>query len=228
MSCRRRQVPPRRVKNLHARFLGDLNGVRHTRLLGDLHSTGLELHGNAADAVEAGQGAAQRLYPTGIFEDTVYGRADLLYVCFRSSLQPAATCQLTLLSGRITVMLNILNMLTTLLASIPPQYHDLLAMPSATLTSILACRVYRRTRLGVMQSHSDLTFPTVNTIGLMANPAIPFSVVQFATESSGAARSGDGSESTTDKSETLGRPSKANTLSFSSGTPHDISTASAS
>jgi hypothetical protein len=106
-------------------------------------------------------------------------------------------------------------------------WHALLTIPSVTLTSILTCRVYCRTRLGVMQGHRQPSFPTLNPLGPSGNPTIPLSVLQFATESSGEVRSGDGSDSTVDKSETLGTFSKGNTLRFSSGTPHDIRTGSA-
>jgi hypothetical protein len=103
---------------------------------------------------------------------------------------------------------------------IGPIYHALLTIPSVTLTSILTCRVYRRTRLGAMRGHRDLTLPTLNPLGPSGNLTIPLSVVEFSSESSGAARSGDGSDSTADKSDKLGTPSKANTLS----SPHDTST----
>jgi hypothetical protein len=52
-----------------------------------------------------------------------------------------------------------------------------------------------------MQSHNDLTLPTVNPL---RDLTVPLSVVQFSTESNSVARSGDGSESTADKGDTPG------------------------
>jgi hypothetical protein len=131
----------------------------------------------------------------------------------------AALIPFFLLSARITVVVNIFASMIMYLP-VGPIYHGLLTVPSVTLTSILACRVYRRTRLGVIRGHGELTLPTLNPVGPSGNLPIPFSVVQFATESSGEVRSGDGSDFTADKS---GTASKANTLSFS-GTLHDTST----
>jgi hypothetical protein len=112
-----------------------------------------------------------------------------------------------------------------------PVYHGLFTIPGMTLTSILSCRVYRRTRLEVMRSQSnpDFTLPTVNPLGPGGNITIPLSIVQFAAESngearSGEARSGDGLDCPVDTGETLAIPSKANTLSFSLETPHGIRT----
>ncbi|KAJ7142691.1 hypothetical protein C8R44DRAFT_658302 [Mycena epipterygia] len=42
-------------------------------------------------------------------------------------------------------------------------YHALLALPNITLTSVLACRVYRRTRLGLTQEQdNDTMLPSLN------------------------------------------------------------------
>ena len=117
------------------------------------------------------------------------------------------------------------NIFASLMVYFPihPAYHTLLTNPSVTLTSILTCRVYRRTRLGVRrgQTDLDLTLPTLNPLRPSGNLTIPLSVVQFRTESSSEVRSGDGSDFTANKN---GTASKASTLSFSSGTLHDTST----
>lgn len=45
-------------------------------------------------------------------------------------------------------------------------YHALLALPNITLTSVLACRVYRRTRLGLTQEpDNDTMLPSSNPVG---------------------------------------------------------------
>jgi hypothetical protein len=61
----------------------------------------------------------------------------------------------------------LVNIFSSLMLYFPvaPAYHGLLTTPSVTLTSIMACRVYRRTRLGDMPFHSDPTLFTVNTLG---------------------------------------------------------------
>ncbi|KAJ7691885.1 hypothetical protein B0H17DRAFT_934565, partial [Mycena rosella] len=126
----------------------------------------------------------------------------------------------------ITVILNILFTVMGIIPHLSPVYRGLLTVPCVTLTSVLACRVYRRTRLGVMRCDRDLTRPTQNPLGPSGNltTSIPLSVVQLCTESTESSGAGDGLDSTANEGETLGAPSKANTLSFQSGTPHDIST----
>jgi hypothetical protein len=158
------------------------------------------------------------------FSKTLFTDGQIYYMCV--SVHPFSRRQHQL-SGRITVIFNLLATLLGLIPQLSPVYKGLFTIPSITLTSILTCRVYRRTRFGVMRFHSDLTLPTVYPLGPGGILAIPLSVVQFCTESSGAADSGDGSDSTGDTSATLSTPSKANTLSFLSGILHDSSTDSA-
>jgi hypothetical protein len=161
------------------------------------------------------------------FSKTLLTDGQIFYMCVSNLLlHIAASIPFLLLSARITVMVNIV---ASLIVHFPvgPVYHALLTIPSVTLTSILTCRVYRRTRLGVVRGHRELTLPTLNPLGPRGNLAIPLSVLQFSSESSGEARSGDGSNSATDKSVTLGTPSKTNTLNFLTGTSHDTGTGSA-
>jgi len=54
-------------------------------------------------------------------------------------------------------------------------YHALLALPNITLTSVLACRVYRRTRLGLTQD-SDMMLPSSNPRGNM-NATLPLNII---------------------------------------------------
>jgi hypothetical protein len=172
--------------------------------------------------VGADQGNVQRLQPTCLLEDTVYGRANVLHVRIHLFPYVAVLIQILLLFARITVLVNILAALSYF--PISPVYQGLLTTPSATLTSIMACRVYRCTRLRVMPFPSEL--PTVNTLGPGGNLTIPLSDMQFARSTFHTSLNSE-AHSTADESETLGTTSKANTLSFASGTPHDISTRSA-
>jgi hypothetical protein len=178
--------------------------------------------------VGAYQGSIQGLQPPRLLEDTIDGWANVLHVRIHLFPHLARGVDSVLLSPRITVMVNFLASLMVFFP-IHPAYHTLLTIPSATLTSILTCRVYRRTRLGVIRGPTDLdlTLPTLNPPRPSGNPTVPLSVVQFRTESSSGVRSGDGSDSLANKSETLGTPTKANTLSLSSGAPHDTNTGSA-
>ncbi|KAJ7142690.1 hypothetical protein C8R44DRAFT_924322 [Mycena epipterygia] len=54
-------------------------------------------------------------------------------------------------------------------------YHALLALPNITLTSVLACRVYRRTRLGLTQD-SDMMLPSSTPRGNI-NGTVPLNII---------------------------------------------------
>lgn len=53
-------------------------------------------------------------------------------------------------------------------------YHSILVIPNVLLTSIMACRVYRNTKLNVHHS-PELSIPTLND----RDPNIPLTVVHF-------------------------------------------------
>ncbi|KAJ7099294.1 hypothetical protein B0H15DRAFT_944706 [Mycena belliarum] len=84
----------------------------------------------------------------------------------------------------ITVAVNIVAAVLVFLTSVGSIYHGLLAIPSVTLTSIMACRVYRNTKLGITRRRDELTLPTLNPTNhghggdahLGAPSAIQFSV----------------------------------------------------
>jgi hypothetical protein len=111
------------------------------------------------------------------------------------------------------------NIVATLLVYIPvdPAYHGLTVVPSVTLTSIMACRVYRGTKLGIPRGSGDLSLPTLNPSG---NIAIPLSALRFSADRSGmrpAERSADdGSDTTGDR-----RWPKANESHFSTEAHHE-------
>ncbi|KAJ7115151.1 hypothetical protein C8R44DRAFT_221494 [Mycena epipterygia] len=81
---------------------------------------------SAADAHGAVQSTLQRHQPAHLLEGTHPGRADV---------QP------------ITVASNIVATLMVYIPSISPVYHGLLVVPKVTLRTIMACRVYRNTKL---------------------------------------------------------------------------------
>lgn len=74
---------------------------------------------------------------------------------------------------RIVVLANISAAMLLYIPSVPPLYRGLLILPNVTLTSVMACRVYRNKVLGWRRA-PELSFPTLND----AN-TIPLSVVQF-------------------------------------------------
>ncbi|KAJ7023377.1 hypothetical protein C8F04DRAFT_1401752 [Mycena alexandri] len=78
------------------------------------------------------------------------------------------------------------NIVTTMMAYVPvrPVYRGFLVIPNVTLTSIMACRVYRNTILDVIHRSADLTLPTLNTLGRSRN-TIPLSVIPFSGQSAG-------------------------------------------
>jgi hypothetical protein len=139
------------------------------------------------------------------FSKILFTEGQFYYMCV--SVHPFRSRQYQF-SGRITVILNILAMLLGLIPHLSPAYHGLLTIPSVTLTSILTCRVYRRTRLGILRGHSDPTLPTVNHLGPSRNLTVPLSVAHFSTESSREAHLGDGANSTADKIVTRGTLTK--------------------
>ncbi|CAK5266326.1 unnamed protein product [Mycena citricolor] len=68
--------------------------------------------------------------------------------------------------GQVYYMVSVIsNILVTLMVYLPvsPLYHGLLAVPNMALTSVMACRVYRNTRLGLSQRPTALTLPTTTT-----------------------------------------------------------------
>ncbi|KAJ7660625.1 hypothetical protein B0H17DRAFT_954025 [Mycena rosella] len=127
----------------------------------------------------------------------------------------------------ITVVTNIVAILLVYIPTVSPVYRGLLSVPNMTLTSIMACRVYRNTILGIMRGSRELSLPTLNDVGPNGNLAIPLSVVQFSTEynqMTGSALSEgnvDGSDFTGNTSGALGTASKADNSSFSSGVHQD-------
>ncbi|KAJ6578641.1 hypothetical protein DFH09DRAFT_1030497 [Mycena vulgaris] len=147
----------------------------------------------------------------------------------------------------IMVVMNGVTILLVYIPSVgPPVYHGLLVVPTITLTTLMACRVYRSTRLGisgswelslptlnsigpngnltiplsiVTQHRGELSLPTLNSIAPNGNLTVPLSIVTQHRGMAGSVRSeGDGSDSTGDQS---GLASKAAHSTFSSGMHQD-------
>ncbi|KAJ7133673.1 hypothetical protein C8R43DRAFT_1022723 [Mycena crocata] len=124
-----------------------------------------------------------------------------------------------------TVVSNIVSTLMVYIPTVSPVYHGLMAVPNVTLTSIMACRVYRNTKLGVaFRSSGELSLPSLNPHG-SGNGAMPLSVVQFSTQRSGMMGSmrseRDGTDSSGGKRAASNLTSKANDSSYSLNTHHD-------
>ncbi|KAJ7496551.1 hypothetical protein FB451DRAFT_197892 [Mycena latifolia] len=120
----------------------------------------------------------------------------------------------------ITVLINIFATLLVYIPGISPVYRGVMVVPSTTLTSIMACRVYRNTKLGITRGTAELALPTLssNAVG-----TIPLSVVQFSTQPNRTTGrwGGDGSGSSGDKDDTLNESSKANNSGFLPTLHHD-------
>ncbi|KAJ7723803.1 hypothetical protein B0H16DRAFT_1333874 [Mycena metata] len=85
------------------------------------------------------------------------------------------------MDGQLYYMIAVVvNIVTTLMTFVPvsPVYHAFLVIPNVTITSIMACRVYRNTKLGVTRGRADLTLPTLSTIAASGN-TVPLSGAQF-------------------------------------------------
>ncbi|KAJ7687161.1 hypothetical protein B0H17DRAFT_1013187 [Mycena rosella] len=127
----------------------------------------------------------------------------------------------------ITVVTNVASTLLAYIPTVSPVHHGFLVIPSVTLTSIMACRVYRNTILGIMRGSGELSLPTLNDVGPNGNLNIPLSIMHFSTKhnqmTSSALLEGDsdGSDFTSNTSGALGTSSKADNSSFSSGMHQD-------
>ncbi|KAJ6570571.1 hypothetical protein DFH09DRAFT_1033071 [Mycena vulgaris] len=76
--------------------------------------------------------------------------------------------------------------------------HGVLVIPNIALMSIMACRVYRTTKLRVPGS-TEFSLPTLNTVGPSGGPPIPLSVVQLSTQRCTVDSEGDASDFTGSK-----------------------------
>ncbi|KAJ7652580.1 hypothetical protein B0H17DRAFT_957870, partial [Mycena rosella] len=65
----------------------------------------------------------------------------------------------------ITVVTNVLATLLVYIPTVSPVYHGLLSVPNMTLTSIMACRVYRNTKLGIICGSRDSPYRHSMTLG---------------------------------------------------------------
>jgi hypothetical protein len=97
---------------------------------------------------------------------------------------------------RVTVVSNIVTMVLVYTPTSSSLYHALLVIPNMTLTSMMACRVYRNTMLGLTRgSGKELTLPTLAS----GHQSVQISGVYFAPQRSGTT-AGDVSHSTSELS----------------------------
>ncbi|KAJ7301962.1 hypothetical protein DFH08DRAFT_759861 [Mycena albidolilacea] len=84
--------------------------------------------------------------------------------------------------GQMYYMITVVtNVITTAMVYIPttrPLYRGLLVIPNVAVSSIMACRVYRNTKLGLTHGNMDLVLPTLNP-SASESRSIPLSVVHF-------------------------------------------------
>ncbi|THH31273.1 hypothetical protein EUX98_g2912 [Antrodiella citrinella] len=81
-----------------------------------------------------------------------------------------------------TVGMNIVAMVLILTPSVPPVLRAMFAIPNAALQNTMACRVYRKLKLGLIKedspSLSQSTFSTTNRIRFAQNSAQEFSTTE--------------------------------------------------
>ncbi|KAJ7657143.1 hypothetical protein B0H17DRAFT_1021288 [Mycena rosella] len=99
----------------------------------------------------------------------------------------------------ITVIFNIVTTLLVYMPGVSAVYHSILVIPNLTLTSIMACRVYRNTKL-IIHHSPELSLPTLNS----RDPNIPLSVVHFSSQRSGMTGSPGRSEGELEDTEFTG------------------------
>ncbi|KAJ6533973.1 hypothetical protein DFH09DRAFT_122718 [Mycena vulgaris] len=102
----------------------------------------------------------------------------------------------------ITVVTNCVAILLVHIPNVSPLYHGLMVIPCVTLTSLMACRVYRTTKLGIPPGSWELSLPTLNTVGPSGDHTIPLNAVQFPAQRYAVDSEGNGSEPTGRKSGT--------------------------
>jgi hypothetical protein len=120
------------------------------------------------------------------------------------------------------------NIVTTVLVYAPTSsslYHGLLVIPNVTLTSMMACRVYRNTMLGLTRGGGmELSLPTLAS----GHQSIQISGVYFSPQRSGTT-AGDVSHSTGELSGAMNLTTlKVNDSGFSSEVQDDTGVAAVS
>ncbi|KAJ6560645.1 hypothetical protein DFH09DRAFT_1483350 [Mycena vulgaris] len=149
-------------------------------------------------------------------------RGDQLKDLFSGASLPAFSKSL-FSDGQMYYMVTVVtNILTTVLVYVPtssPAYHGLLVIPNVALRSMMACRVYRNTMLGLTRGGGEgLSLPTLAS----GHQSIQLGGVHFAPQRSGMTRSaGDESHSTGELSGAMNLTLKVNDSGFSSEVHHD-------
>ncbi|KAJ7288728.1 hypothetical protein C8J57DRAFT_1166451 [Mycena rebaudengoi] len=117
----------------------------------------------------------------------------------------------------VTVVSNILTMVLVYVPTNNPLYHGILVIPNVTLTSIMACRVYRSAMLGLARGGSEeLSLPMFAG----GHQSIPISGVYFDPQRCGTT-AGDVPHSTGELSGTMNLTLKVNDSGFSSEVQDD-------
>ncbi|KAJ7744696.1 hypothetical protein B0H16DRAFT_1727256 [Mycena metata] len=110
-------------------------------------------------------------------------------VLFSGANLPAFSKSL-FMDGQMYYLITVVaNIVATVMIFVPvsPVYHGFLVIPNVTITSIMACRVYRNTKLGITRGRGDLTLPTLNTVAASGNtvPGVHLSGVRFPSQHTG-------------------------------------------
>ncbi|KAJ7452239.1 hypothetical protein FB451DRAFT_1565956 [Mycena latifolia] len=153
-------------------------------------------------------------------------RGDQVKELFSGASLPAFSKSL-FTDGQMYYMVTVVtNIITTVLVYVPTSsslYHGLLVIPNVTLTSMMACRVYRNTMLGLTRGGGQgLSLPTLAS----GHQSIQLSSVYFAPQRSGMTRSaGDVSYSTGELSGAMNPTLKVNDSGLASSVDHDTGVA---
>ncbi|PPQ74973.1 hypothetical protein CVT24_010274 [Panaeolus cyanescens] len=81
-----------------------------------------------------------------------------------------------------TVSLNLLTVIMFFIESVPPTYRLMFTLPNVTLMNIMACRVFRNTKFGLLQDSSMSTGGLISTSNTTKNNDRVGISVKFASE----------------------------------------------
>ncbi|KAJ7926043.1 hypothetical protein B0H13DRAFT_1097008 [Mycena leptocephala] len=159
------------------------------------------------------------------FADTQQTRGAQLKEIFSGTSLPAFSKSL-FTDGQMYYMITVVsNIITTVMVYAPTSsslYHGLLVIPNVTLTSMMACRVYRNTMLGITRGGGEkLSLPTLTS----GHQSIPISGVYFAPQRSARTTAGDVSHPTGEPSGAMNFTLKVNDSGFSSEVQDDTGVA---
>ncbi|KAJ7465953.1 hypothetical protein FB451DRAFT_1369758 [Mycena latifolia] len=114
----------------------------------------------------------------------VHTHTELLRALFSGAYLPSFSKSL-FVDGQVYYMISVIsNIVVTIMvyANVSPLYRGFLAIPNLTLTSAMACRVYRNTKLGLTRESGNMTLSLPGSGGINGPPTIPLGFARFPKE----------------------------------------------